>query len=114
MNNQYDDEDESSTDEDFNPEAVDPEAKSGGDEEYDSDAADRSTDSEDRGSVSLSKNSQIYKNFRTIVARPRTHQSKRKKRRKRKKIENDLAMVEQTNPLKRRKKPRLKECQNDQ
>ena len=51
LNNQYDDSDESSTDEDFNPEAVDPEAKSGGDEEYDSDAADRSTDSEDRGSV---------------------------------------------------------------
>ena len=61
------------------------------------------------------KNSQNFDaNFRTIVARPRTHQSKRKKRRKRKKIENDLAMVEQTNPLKRRRKPRLKECQNDQ
>merc|ERR1711892_877150 len=34
--------------EDFNPEANDSDAKSGGDEEYDSDAADRSTDSEDR------------------------------------------------------------------
>lgn len=47
--------DDSSTDEDFNPEAVDPEAREGGDEEYDSDAADRSTDSEDRGSVSFKK-----------------------------------------------------------
>lgn len=55
LNNQYDDSDESSTDEDFNPEAVDPEAKSGGDEEYDSDAADRSTDSEDRGSGDSAK-----------------------------------------------------------
>ena len=51
LNNQYDDEDESSTDEDFNPEANDSDAKSGGDEEYDSDAADRSTDSEDRDMV---------------------------------------------------------------
>ena len=44
-----DDGSDSSTDEDFNPEAVDPEAREGGSEEYDSDAADRSTDSEDRG-----------------------------------------------------------------
>ena len=43
------DSDESSTDEDFNPDDADPEAKTGGDEEFDSDAADRSTDSEDRG-----------------------------------------------------------------
>lgn len=42
--------DESSTDEDFNPDDADPEAKTGGDEEFDSDFADRSTDSEDRGS----------------------------------------------------------------
>ena len=45
--------DESSTDEDFNPDDADPEAKTGGDEEFDSDAADRSTDSEDRGSVRI-------------------------------------------------------------
>jgi len=32
---------------------ADPEAKEGGDEEFDSDFADRSTDSEDRGSVVL-------------------------------------------------------------
>ena len=33
----------------FGSDKADPEAKEGGDEEYDSDAADRSTDSEDRG-----------------------------------------------------------------
>ena len=47
-----DDDDDSSTDEDFDPNAADPEAREGGDEEFDSDFADRSTDSEDRG-VSL-------------------------------------------------------------
>ena len=45
--------DESSTDEDFNPDDADPEAKTGGDEEYDSDVANRSTDSEDRGTVNI-------------------------------------------------------------
>ena len=48
---------ESSTDEDFDPNAIDPEAKSGGDEEYDSDFADRSTDSEDRGDSDASVSS---------------------------------------------------------
>ena len=48
---------ESSTDEDFDPNAHDSDAKAGGDEEYDSDFADRSTDSEDResGDGSVSK-----------------------------------------------------------
>ena len=35
---------------------ADPEAKAGGDEEFDSDAADRSTDSEDRGSSVVRSN----------------------------------------------------------
>lgn len=44
------DDDSESDDSDFDPDKADPEAKEGGDEEFDSDAADRSTDSEDRGS----------------------------------------------------------------
>jgi len=51
-NNMDDDDDDSSTDEDFDPNAADPEAREGGDEEFDSDFADRSTDSEDRGASS--------------------------------------------------------------
>merc|ERR1712227_715472 len=78
---------ESSTDEDFDPNAHDSDAKAGGDEEYDSDFADRSTDSEDResgdGSGSEDEEKRLEKEKKKEKKR-KGREEKPKKERKRK------------------------------
>ena len=92
------DDDSESDDSDFDPglklfkitvadlaglDKADPEAKEGGDEEFDSDAADRSTDSEDRGtSVSIFP-SEARLDFLFRMTSPKMRNRKRKRRRKR-------------------------------